>query len=130
MTAPMNTNNTQVAGEAKQYKKSVLELYVAAVEVAVSSKKTQQQVSASGHNFNGLNNVILAEAKTANNFKSNVWFSEKQMNEQNLMLKDENAEGAIVFTTKLVDKEGTNKKETVLRYWKVFNKDQLTEIPL
>lgn len=117
-----NTTNT--------YKKSILELYVSAVEKAVISKKTQQQVSASGNNFSGLNNVLLAEAKTANGFKSNEWFSEKQITEAGLILKDELSEGVLVFTTKLIDVEGSNKKETVLRYWKVFNKDQLETIPV
>lgn len=126
-----NTNNTQAtSNEVKHYKKSVLELYVSAVEKAVISKKTQQQVSASGHNFSGLNNVLLAEAKTENGFKSNEWFSEKQIKEAGLVLKNEEAEGVLVFTTKLNDIEGSNKKETVLRYWKVFNKDELEAIPV
>jgi len=126
-----NETNTQAAStEVKHYKKSVLELYVAAVEEAVNSKKTQQQVSASGHNFSGLNNVLLANAKTAQGFKSTEWFSDKQMTEAGLILKNTDDQGVLVFTTKLVDVEGTNKKETVIRYWKVFNKDQLEQIPL
>lgn len=128
MTNSTNTNTTST--EVKHYKKSVLEMYVQAVDTAVSSKKTAQQVSGSNNNFSGLNNTILAKAKTDKGFKSNVWFSEKQMNEANLMVKDTENFGTVVFTTKLIDVEGTNKKETVLRYWTVFNRDELTEIPL
>lgn len=126
-----NTNNTTAtSNEVKHYKKSVLEMYVSAVEAAVTSKKTQQQVSGSGNEFSGLNNVILATVKGDKGFKSNQWFSEKQATEAGLMKKDENNFGTPVFTTKLVDVEGSNKKETVLRYWNVFNKDELEAIPV
>lgn len=124
----MKNETNATSNEVKHYKKSVLELYVAAVESAVTSKKTQQQVSASGHNFTGLNNVLLANAKAERGFKSTEWFSEKQMTEAGLMLKNTDDQGVLVFTTKLVDNGA--KKETALRYWVVFNKDQLEQIPL
>lgn len=128
----MSNTNTQATSntEVKRYKKTVLEMYVQAVEGAVSSKKTQQQVSASGNDFSGLNNVILATVKGDKGFKSNQWFSEKQATEAGLMKKDEDNFGTTVFTTKLVDVEGQAKKETVLRYWNVFNLDELEAIPV
>lgn len=126
-----NTTNTPAASnEVKHYKKTVLEMYVAAVEGAVTSKKTQQQISGSGNEFSGLNNVILATVKGDKCFKSNEWFSEKQMTETGLMKKDGSNFGTPVFTTKLIDVEGQNKKETVLRYWTVFNRDELEAIPV
>ncbi len=128
MTTATNTQST--SQEVKHYKKSVLEMYVQAVETATTSKKTAQQVSASGNNFTGLNNVLLATAKTDKGHKSNVWYSEKQMTDAGLTVKDTDNYGTVVFTTKLVDIEGSNKKETVLRYWNVFNQDELETIPL
>lgn len=122
--------NTTTTTEVKHYKKSVLEMYVSAVDKTVSSKKSAQQVSASGNEFNGLNNNILATVKAEQGFKSNVWYSEKQMTEAGLMLSNTEDFGTPVFTTKLIDIEGSAKKETVLRYWMVWNKDQLENIPL
>lgn len=128
MTTKTNTQATST--EVKHYKKTVLEMYVQAVDATVSSKKTQQQVSASGNEFNGLNNVILATSKGEKGFKSNQWFSEKQATEAGLMKKDEANFGTTVFTTKLLDVEGQAKKETALRYWNVFNLDELEAIPV
>lgn len=124
------TNTQATSTEVKHYKKTVLEMYVEATDKASKSNKSAQQVSASGNEFNGLNNIILATVKAELGLKSNIWFSEKQMAEANLMIANPDNYGTVVFTTKLKNIEGSNKKETVLQYWKVFNKDELTDLPL
>jgi hypothetical protein len=67
-------------------------------------------------------------------YKSNLWLTEKDMLEQGLtLIDDSNKYGVQVFTTKLVDipnSGNSKKKETVLRYWTVFNKDECEVIPL
>jgi hypothetical protein len=64
-------------------------------------------------------------------YKSNLWLTEKDMLEQGLtLIDDSNKYGVQVFTTKLVDIPDSNKKETVLRYWTVFNKEECEVIPV
>ena len=130
MTTTTNTQATSIEVKPLGFRKTVLEMYVQAVETATHSKKTAQQVSASGNNFNGLNNVLLATVKADQNFKSNIWYSDKQMKEADLMVSEEDNYGTSVFTTKLIDIEGTARKETVLRYWNVWNADELEAIPV
>lgn len=112
------------------FKKSVLKMYVEAVNGVCNSNKSAQQVAANGNSFGGLNNKILANVKADKGFKSNVWFNEKDLKEKGLTQKQGEDFGTPVFTTKLIDVEGTNKKETVLRYWTVWNEEQLEAIPV
>ncbi|PNV84434.1 MAG: hypothetical protein C0627_00905 [Sulfurimonas sp.] len=125
----MQTQNNNTT-EQRHYRKTVIELYTEAVDKVTSSKLSAQQVSASGNNFTGLNNNILANAQKELGYKSNIWFTEKQMQEQNLVQIDEDNYGVILFFTYLKDIEGTNRKEKALRFYKVFNKDALETIPL
>lgn len=113
--------------ETKTYKKSVIELYTEAAEKVIQSNVKTQQMSISGNQFKGLNNSILALSKEENGFRSDTWFTEKQMQELQLAIKDD-AEATIIFSTFLKDING--KKELALRYYKVFNKDQVEKIPL
>jgi antirestriction protein ArdC len=125
-TQTVNTTETQAEGaEKRHYKKTVLEMYTEAADKVANSNRHAQQVSASGNSFGGMNNNILATAKAELEYTSNVWFTEKQMAEQGLTLKEGEKYGVALFNTKLVDIEGSNKKEKVLRYWTVFNNDQL-----
>ena len=122
-----NQNPTiQAAEEPKNYRKTVLELYVDAVEAVCISKKSAQQVSIKGNEFKGLNNNILANTK----YKSNVWFSENQIKEMGFELISTDEQGVTLFTTSLRDIPNKTYKERVLRYWKVFNREQLQEIPV
>ncbi len=124
-------NQTDVAIAKKHYKLSILEMYVQAVNKVCKSNKSAQQVSASGNNFSGLNNKILANEMVDKGYKSNLWLSEKDMLEQGLtLINDSEKYGVQVYTTKLVDIQNTNKKETVLRYWTVFNKDECEVVPV
>jgi len=126
----MNANNNTPATQ-RHYKKSILEMYVEAVNMVCKSNRSAQQVSASGNNFSGLNNKILANEMTNKNYKSNLWLTEKDMLEQGLTLIDDSKKyGVQVFTTKLVDIPNSKKKETVLRYWTVYNKDECEVIPV
>jgi len=133
----MNTNtthtdtNTEVAPVAKRnYKKSVMELYNEAVEQHIDSKKSASQISASGNEFQGLNKMILNDTQKEFGYKSNKWFSKKQMDEAGLVPISEDDYGVILFSTKLKDIEGSNKKEKIMTYWRVFNEDSLELIPV
>jgi len=128
----MNTNtqaNTTPAA-TRHYKKSVIEMYTEAVEKTVESKKSAAQISASGNEFKGLNKAILNEAKAELGFKSNKWFTAKAMQEANLTPKSEDDYGVILFSSKLKDIEGSNKKEKIITYYRVFNEDSLEILPL
>ena len=124
----MNTNTTPAT--QKHYRKSVIEMYTEAVEKTVDSKKSAMQLSASGNEFKGLNKAILNEAKAELGFKSNKWFNKKQMDSANLIPKSEDDYGVILFSTKLKDIEGSNKKEKIITYYRVFNEDSLEILPI
>jgi len=129
-TKTTNTQNTEVATQAKHYKKTVVEMYQEAVEKVVDSKKSATQISASGNEFQGLNKAILNEAKAELGFKSNKWFNKKQMDEANLVPKNEDDYGVILFSSKLRDIPNSNKKEKIITYYRVFNEDSLEELPI
>lgn len=128
----MNTQNTTAAKTtgSKTYRKTVIEMYQEAVERTVDSKKSATQISASGNEFKGLNKAILNEAKAELGYKSNKWFNKKQMEEANLVPKSEDDYGVILFSTRLKDIEGSNKKEKIITYYRVFNEDALEVLPL
>ena len=129
-TQTTNTQKAEVATQAKHYKKTVTEMYMEAVERTVDSKKSAAQVSASGNIFQGLNKAILNEAKAELGYKSNKWYTKKQMDEANLVPKSEDDYGVILFSSKLKDIEGSNKKEKIITYYRVFNEDSLEELPI
>jgi len=129
-TQTTNTQNTEVATQAKHYRKTVVEMYQEAVEKVVDSKKSATQISASGNEFQGLNKAILNEAKAELGFKSNKWFNKKQMDEANLVPKSEDDYGVILFSSKLKDIPNSNKKEKIITYYRVFNEDSLEELPI
>ena len=123
----MNTNTTPAK---RHYKKSVIEMYQEAVERTVDSKKSAVQISASGNEFQGLNKAILNEAKAELGFKSNKWYTKKAMDSEDLIPKSEYDYGVILFSSKLKDIEGSNKKEKIITYYRVFNEDSLEVLPL
>ena len=130
-----NTQNTGIETSntttQTHYKKSVLELYTTAVTIVTTSKLSAQQISATGHEFKGLNNNILANAKAQAGYGSNIWFSENQIKEQGLtVVNDTEDYGVVLFSTYLKNIDESNKKETALRYWKVWNKDSLEVVPV
>ena len=132
MNTNTNTPNTQeVAPVAKRhYRKTVTEMYTEAVEKVVDSKKSATQISASGNEFSGLNKAILNEAKAELGFKSNKWFTKKAMDSASLIPASEDDYGVILFSSKLKDIEGSNKKEKIITYYRVFNQDSLEQIPV
>ena len=127
----MNTQNTNTTPTAKKhYRKTVIEMYTEAVERTVDSKKSAAQISASGNEFQGLNKAILNEAKAELGFKSNKWYTKKAMENENMIPKSEDDYGVILFSSKLKDIEGSNKKEKIITYYRVFNEDSLEILPL
>jgi len=123
----MNTNTTPTT---RHYKKSVIEMYTEAVENTISTKLSATQISASGLEYKGLNKAILGEAKKELGFNSNKWFTKKAMEEAGLYPKSEDDYGVILFSSKLKDIEGSNKKEKIITYYRVFNEDSLEVIPV
>ena len=124
------TTQNSVAPVAKNFKKTVVEMYQEAVEKVVDSKKSATQISASGNEFQGLNKAILNEAKAELGYKSNKWYTKKAMEEANLIPKSEDDYGVILFSSRLKDIEGSNKKEKIITYYRVFNEDALEVLPL
>ena len=125
----MNTN-TNTPAATKRYRMTPTELYMEAVERTVDSKKSAVQLSASGNEFKGLNKAILNEAKAELGFKSNQWFTAKAMQEANLVQISEDDYGVILFSSKLKDIPNSNKKEKLVTYYRVFNRDSLEILPL
>jgi len=70
--------------------------------------------------FNKINLYLVAKERS---FKSNEWLTFEQAQKEGLTIKEEE-HGTPVFNHKLVEIEG--KKQKVLRYYLVFNKEQLT----
>jgi len=129
----MNTNTTPAnttPAATKRYRMTPTELYMEAVERTVDSKKSAVQLSASGNEFKGLNKAILNEAKAELGFKSNQWFTAKAMQEANLVQISEDDYGVILFSSKLKDIPNSNKKEKLVTYYRVFNRDSLEILPL
>ena len=125
-----NDMNTNTQAEKRHYKKTVIEMYTEAVERTVDSKKSAVQISASGNEFSGLNKAILNEAKAELGFKSNKWFTKKAMEDASLFPKSDEDYGVVLFSTKLKEVEGSNKKEKIITYYRVFNEDSLEVIPV
>ncbi|MCD4667854.1 MAG: hypothetical protein K8R44_04610 [Sulfurimonas sp.] len=129
-TQNTNTLTTVAPVAQRHYKKSVLEMYTEAVENTIDTKLSATQVSASGLEYKGLNKAILGEAKKSLGFNSNKWFTAKAMTEANLVQISEDDYGVILFSSKLKDIEGSNKKEKIITYYRVFNEDSLEILPL
>lgn len=129
MNSNTQANNTTPAA-TRHYKKSVIEMYTEAVENTIDTKLTATQVSASGLEYKGLNKGILGEAKKTLNFKSNVWFTKKAMEEAGLFPISDEDYGVILFSSKLKDIDGSNKKEKIITYYRVYNRDSLEVIPV
>jgi len=130
MNTNTNTPENTTPAATRHYKKSVIEMYTEAVESTISTKLSATQISASGLEYKGLNKAILGEAKKELGFNSNKWFTKKAMEEANLIPKSEDDYGVILFSSKLKDIEGSNKKEKIITYYRVFNEDSLEILPL
>lgn len=139
----MNTNtNTPeveitvapVASITRHYKKSVIELYQDAVDSTIDSRKSAVQMNGiSGNLYTGLNKAILNKAKAELGLelsKSNKWFTVKQITDANLVQKSEDDYGVILFSSKLKDIEGSNKKEKIITYYRVYHESALEPLPL
>lgn len=130
MNTNTHTQDTSVNQEVKHYRKSVIELYQESVEKVLGNDSSVIQLSSSGNQFQGLNKSILNDAQRELGFVSNKWFSKKSMEENSLIPKSEDDYGVILFSSKLKDIEGSNKKEKIITYYRVFNEDSLEIIPI
>ena len=72
--------------------------------------------------YQGFNKINLYLVKKERGFNSNEWLTFEQAKNEGLQVK-EGEHGTPVFTYKLIEKDG--KKQKVLRYYLVFNKDQI-----
>lgn len=128
--APVAHTTTPHDDMSKRYKKSVIELYQEAVEKTIDTKLSAPQVSASGLEYKGLNKAILGEAKKELGLQSNRWFTKKAMQDNNMVPISEDDYGVILFSSKLKEIPGSDKKEKILTYYRVFNEDSLETLPL
>ena len=94
-TVNQENNNTNVSTEKKHYRKSVIELYQESVEKVLGNSDSMVQVSSTGNEFQGLNKAILNEAKAELDFKSNIWFTKKAMEEAGMIPVSEDDYGVI-----------------------------------
>ena len=123
-------HTTTHTDDKKHYRKSVIELYQEAVEKTIDTKLSAPQISASGLEYKGLNKAILGEAKKELGLQSNRWFTKKAMQDNNMVPINEDDYGVILFSSKLKEIAGSDKKEKILTYYRVFNEDSLEILPL
>ncbi len=118
------TTSTQTKGSTMSRKLSVSELFSRESErVSKIPHATGKQVNGvSGREYQGFNRINLYLIAKEKGF-CNVWFTFDQVKDQNLAVK-KGERGIPVFNHKLIDKE--DRKEKILSYYLVFNKDQLT----
>lgn len=117
----MTTTNT-----TKGTKMTVAQIFEReAARVATLTNAPAKQVNAiSGREYQGFNRINLYLVAKENAFESKKWFTHDQLTKAGYELKEEQ-HGTPVFNHKIIEKDG--KKEKVLRYYLVFNKDQLTQ---
>lgn len=123
-------------------KRTVAELFVESTEVAVKAVKinaADKQVNGvSNREYQGVNQLILLEAKKANKFSSNQWFTQDFLNSKDSEYEIiEGQKGTMVFSNKLFKTGEVKKKkdseetyevqEKKLTYYYVFNLGQLKE---
>jgi antirestriction protein ArdC len=95
-----------------------------ASRVATITHNVGKQINgASKREYKGFNKINLYLVKKEKGFKSNEWLTFDQVQKEGLQVK-EGEHGTPVFNHKLIDLED-GKKKKVLRYYLVFNKDQL-----
>jgi antirestriction protein ArdC len=114
-----NTNNTQGT------KMTVAEIFTREAErVAGLTHNVGKQVNGvSGREYQGFNKINLYLVAKEKGFESKEWLTHDQLKNQGLTIKAEQ-HGTPVFNHKLVDTED-GKKKKLLRYYLVFNRDQL-----
>ncbi|MEV9527055.1 ArdC-like ssDNA-binding domain-containing protein [Aliarcobacter butzleri] len=112
------TNTTTTKGN----KMTVAEMLFNATEkVSKHVTNLEVHVSVSGNEFKGLNLQLLDLEGKTKNYSSNVWFTEKQMEEAGLTFKENAGYGVQLFSKNIKE------DKTTVRYWTVYNKDQLIE---
>ena len=73
--------------------------------------------------YQGFNKINLYLVKKEREFQSNEWLTHDQLTKDGYNVK-EDEHGTPIFNHKLIDIED-GKKKKVLRYYLVFNKDQI-----
>jgi len=113
-----NTNSN------KGNKMTVAEIFQREAErvAGIMHQAGKQINSVSGREYQGFNKINLYLVSKERGFNSNEWLTHDQLSKANLTIK-EGEHGTPVFNHKLIEKDG--KKQKVLRYYLVFNKDQL-----
>ena len=94
-----------------------------AARVAGITHNVGKQINgASKREYQGFNRINLYLVKKERGFESNEWLTHDQAQKEGLKVK-EGEHGTPVFNHKLIEQDGAKKK--VLRYYLVFNRDQL-----
>ena len=113
-----NTNST------KGNKMTVAEIFTREAErvAGVMHQAGKQLNSVSGREYKGFNKINLYLVTKEKGFNSNKWLTHDQLTKAGYTIK-EGEHGTPVFNHKLIEVEG--KKQKVLRYYLVFNEEQL-----
>ena len=116
----MATTNTTTKGN----KMTVAQIFEReAQRVATLTNAPGKQVNGiTQREYQGFNRINLYLTAKENGFESKEWLTHDQFTKAGYTLK-EDQHGIPVFNYKIIETDG--KKEKVLRYYLVFNKDQL-----
>lgn len=108
-------------------KLTISELFAREAErvVKLSNMPGKQLNKVSEREYKGFNKINLYLIAKEKGFKSNEWITFDQLTKSGLELKDQE-HGTPIFNHKLIDKED-GKKEKQLRYYLVFNMEQVLE---
>ncbi len=91
--------------------------------VAALPNMAGKQINAvSKREYQGFNKINLYLVAKEKDFNSNEWLTHDQLTKEGYTIK-EGEHGTPIFNHKLIEKDG--KKQKVLRYYLVFNKDQI-----
>lgn len=116
---------------------SVESLYVSSIEEAMNSIKfsaDKDQINAvSARAYSKTNQLLLVASQTANKFQSNKWYSQDQLKDSGIIIKNQE-KGTMLFSSKITEdatrtyeKEGETKNYKIKKYsyYIVFNEEQL-----
>ena len=113
-----------MANSTKGSKMTVSEIFEreAARVASITNMAGKQVNGVSGREYQGFNRINLYLVAKEKGFECNQWLTHEQLKNAGYTIR-EGEHGTPVFNHKLIEKDG--KKQKVLRYYLVFNIDQL-----
>ncbi len=89
----------------------------AIISVSNHNSNIEVHTSIKGNEYKGLNLKLLDLRAKKENYSDNTWLTQKDMDEMDLTFKDDKQYGVQLFT----------KKDETVRYYTVYNRQQLVE---